>query len=98
MKENKLVDLSMEFAVEILKICEGIKGHYSMVNQVERSATSIGANIREAKYAYGRADFIAKRQYELASIAVPDLCALRAQFTIQIRAHPKAERFNSVGA
>ena len=37
-------------------------------------------------------------QYELASIAVPDLCALRAQFTIQIRAHPKAERFNSVGA
>ena len=28
-------------------------------------------------------------QYELASIAVPDLCALRAQFTIQIRAHPE---------
>ena len=25
---------------------------------------------------------------------MPDLCALRAQFTIQIRAHPKAERFN----
>ena len=28
-------------------------------------------------------------QYELASIVVPDLCALRAQFTNQIRAHPE---------
>lgn len=28
--------------------------------QLERSATSIGANIREARYAHGRADFIAK--------------------------------------
>ena len=27
-------------------------------------------------------------QYELASIAVPDLCALWAQLTVQIRAHP----------
>ena len=28
-------------------------------------------------------------QYELASIVVPDLCAQRAQFTNQIRAHPR---------
>ena len=27
-------------------------------------------------------------QYELASIAAPDLCALWAQLTVQIRAHP----------
>ena len=44
MAENKLADLSMDFAVEILKLCDGIKGHYSIVNQLERSATSIGAN------------------------------------------------------
>ena len=36
-------------------------------------------------------------QYELASIAAPDL-ALGAQITIQIRVHPKAERYISVGA
>ncbi len=41
----------MDFAVEILKISDSIKGHYSLVNQLERSATSIGANIREAKLA-----------------------------------------------
>ena len=54
MAENKLADLSMDFAVEILKMTDGIKGHYSLVNQLERSATSIGANIREAKYAHNR--------------------------------------------
>ena len=65
MKENKLADLSMDFAVEILKTCENIKGHYSLVNQLERSATSIGANIREAKYAHSKPDFISKLQISL---------------------------------
>ena len=65
MKENKLVDLSMDLAVNVIQFCERIKGHYSLVNQLERSATSIGANIREANYAHGKADFIAKLQIAL---------------------------------
>ena len=65
MAENKLVDLSMDFAVEILKMTDGIKGHYSLINQLERSATSIGANIREAKYAHSKADFVSKLQIAL---------------------------------
>ena len=36
-----------------------------MANQLERSGTSIGANIREAKYAHSKADFIAKLQIAL---------------------------------
>ena len=60
MKENKLVNLSMELAVNVIQFCETVEGHYSLVNQLERSATSIGANIREANYAQGKADFIAK--------------------------------------
>ena len=60
MPENKLADFSMDFAVKVLKITDGIKGHYSLINQLERSATSIGANIREAKYAHSKADFISK--------------------------------------
>ena len=39
MKENKLVDLSMDFSVKIIKLCEAIKGHYSLVNQLEKSDT-----------------------------------------------------------
>ena len=55
----------MDFSVKVIKLCENIKGHYSLVNQLERSATSIGANIHEANYAHGKADFIAKLQISL---------------------------------
>ena len=65
MAENKLADMSTEFAVKILKLTDSIKGHYSLTNQLERSGTSIGANIREAKYAHSKADFVAKLQISL---------------------------------
>ena len=63
--ESKLTELSMDFAVRVLELCDHIKGHYSLVNQLERSATSIGANIREANYAHSRADFVSKLQIAL---------------------------------
>lgn len=62
MSESKLRELSTAFAVKVIKQCETIKGHYSLVNQLERSATSIGANIREANYAHSKPDFINKLQ------------------------------------
>ena len=65
MAESKLRELSTDFAVKIIKLCENIKGHYSLSNQLERSGTSIGANIREAKYAHSKADFVAKLQISL---------------------------------
>ena len=65
MTENKLANLSIDFAVNILKMTDNIKGHYSLINQLERSATSIGANIREAKYAHSKADFVSKLQIAL---------------------------------
>ena len=46
MKENKLADLSMEFSVQVIHLCENIKGHRALVDQLERAATSVGANIR----------------------------------------------------
>ena len=65
MSESKLRELSTDFSVRIIRLCETIKGHYSLVNQLERSATAIGANIREANYAHGRPDFIVKLQIAL---------------------------------
>lgn len=67
MSENKLLDLSFEFAVAIVNLIDNIsvpKSSY-MINQLARAGTSIGANIREAQYAHGRADFIAKLQIAL---------------------------------
>ena len=65
MSENKLVDLSMAFAVDIVNLCNILKGNSSLTNQLLRSGTSIGANIHEANYAHSKADFIAKLQISL---------------------------------
>ena len=65
MADSKLRDLSTDFAVKVIKLCDSVKGHYSLVNQLERSSTSIGANIHEANYAHSKADFISKFQIAL---------------------------------
>lgn len=67
MKENKLADLSMDFAVEILSLVKELKQQKESVisNQIGRSGTSIGANIREANYAQGKKDFISKLEIAL---------------------------------
>lgn len=65
MAENKLADLSMEFSINTLKMLDNVKGHYALKDQLEKSSTSIGANIREAKYAQSKADFISKLQIAL---------------------------------
>lgn len=65
MGDNKLAELTMNFAVEILNVTETINGHYSLKNQLEKSSTSIGANIREARYAHSKADFASKLQIAL---------------------------------
>ena len=59
MADSRLRDLSTDFAVKVIKLCDSIQGHYSLVNQPERSSTSIDANIHEANYAHGKADFVA---------------------------------------
>ena len=68
MKENILIDLSKQFAVDIVNLCTEIKEHRKsnvLLNQLLRSGTSIGANIHEANYAASKADFINKFQIAL---------------------------------
>ena len=64
---NKLVDLSVSFAVEILNLVKFLKSQHETIisNQIGRAGTSIGANIHEAQYAHGKADFVAKLQIAL---------------------------------
>ena len=65
MTDNILIDLSMDFAIEIVNVCENIKGKSVLTNQILRSGTSIGANVHEANYAQSKADFITKMQIAL---------------------------------
>ena len=67
MSESKLRTQSMDFAVSIINLVKYLKEKRESIlsNQIGRSGTSIGANIREAQYAHGKADFIAKLQIAL---------------------------------
>ena len=65
MTDNILIDLSMDFSISIVNMCENIKGKSILTNQILRSGTSIGANIHEANYAQSKADFINKMQIAL---------------------------------
>ena len=67
MQDNKLVDLSFEFAKSIVNLVDNIKAPKSsyMIDQLARSGTSVGANIHEAQYAHSKADFIAKLEIAL---------------------------------
>ena len=63
MKDSELRNRSKALALHIIAVCDDIdtrKGRGVLVNQIVRSATSIGANIHEAKYAQSKADFISK--------------------------------------
>ena len=49
-KQNKLVDLSVAFAVEILNLVKYLKEQHETIisNQIGRAGTSIGANVHES--------------------------------------------------
>lgn len=67
MSESKLRTQSMDFAVSIINLVKELKLKKESIisNQIGRSGTSIGANIREAQYAHSKADFISKLQIAL---------------------------------
>ena len=72
MKESELRTRAKAFALHIIAVCDEIdtrKGRSVLVNQVIRSATSIGANIHEANYASSRADFVNKFHIALKECA-----------------------------
>jgi len=68
MPDSPLIVKSKTFALDVIQVCKYLrveKCESALINQFLRSGTSIGANIREAFYAHGKADFIAKLQIAL---------------------------------
>ena len=61
-KDNLIVDLSFDFSLKIIDYTELLesKRRYNLANQLFKSGTSIGANVREAQNAESKADFIHK--------------------------------------
>lgn len=68
MSESILRERAKEFAKRIVLLAREIKATKKesvLTNQLLRSGTSIGANIHEAQYAQGTADFISKLEIAL---------------------------------
>ncbi len=61
-KENLIVKLTFEFALDIIKFAEELENQrkYVVAKQLLKSGTSIGANVREAQNAESKNDFVHK--------------------------------------
>ena len=72
MKDSELRTRAKNLALHVIAACDTIdtrKGRGVLVNQIIRSATSVGANIHEANYASSKADFINKFHIALKECA-----------------------------
>ncbi len=72
MKESELRTRAKSLALNVISVCDEIdtkKGRGVLVNQIVRSATSVGANIHEATYASSKPDFINKFHIALKECA-----------------------------
>lgn len=72
MKENLLIDLSLDFSIIIDQVYKELcseKKEFILSKQLLRSGTSIGANINEANYAISKPDFINKMHIALKETA-----------------------------
>ena len=59
---NRIVDLTFRFSLKIIIFTERLeeKRKFTIANQLLKSGTSIGANVREAQNCESKADFIHK--------------------------------------
>ena len=62
LSDNLIVNLTFQFSLDIVKLSELLesKRKFAIANQIIRSGTSIGANVRESQNAESKADFIIK--------------------------------------
>ncbi len=69
-RENPIVELTFKFSLRMIEFCEvlDLKRQYNLSRQLFRSATSIGANVKEAQNAESRADFIHKMKISLKEV------------------------------
>lgn len=103
MADSVLRTKSKDFAKDIVFLCRNLKQsgvESTLINQLIRCGTSVGANIHEAQYAQGTKDFISKFEialkecneseywlellYETNSIAENDFKSFQTKF-IELR-------------
>ena len=69
-RENPIVELTFKFSLRMIEFCEQLdmNKQFNLSRQLFRSATPIGANVKEAQNAESRADFIHKMKISLKEV------------------------------
>jgi four helix bundle protein len=82
-KENLIVNLTFEFALDIVEFSEELEAlrKYAIANQILKSGTSIGANVREAQNAESKGDFIHKLKIAAKEADETEYFLLLCQFS-----------------
>ena len=71
MSESPLINKSLDFATDVVLLYETLskqKRDTTIVKQLLRSGTSVGANVNEAVYGNSKADFVSKLHISLKEI------------------------------
>jgi four helix bundle protein len=82
-KKNIILELTFQFALDIIEYCEGLemKRKFVIANQLLKSGTSIGANVREAQNAESKADFIHKMKIAAKEVEETEYWLLLCKFS-----------------
>jgi len=82
-KDNLIVNLTFEFALNIIEFTERLEADrkYVIANQLLKSGTSIGANVREAQNAESKDDFIHKLKIATKEADETEYFLLLCQFS-----------------
>ena len=85
-RENQILNLTFAFAVKIIDISELLENHRKFVlsNQILKSGTSIGANVREAQNSESKKDFIHKMKIAAKEADETEYWLLLCQSTSKI--------------
>ena len=83
----------MLFLLDVIRVFKkSSKCESTLINQFLRFGTSIGANIRDAFYAHGKADFIAKLQIAFTviftlTIRTQIVCCVKIKLFVLLNKH-----------
>ena len=82
-RENLIVNLTFEFSLQIIEFSESLEAarKYVIANQILKSGTSIGANVREAQNAESKNDFIHKLKIAAKEADETEYFLLLCQFS-----------------
>lgn len=93
-KENVILDLTFKFSLEAISFCEILETErkYVIARQLLKSATSIGANVREAQNAESKMDFVHKLKIALKEADETEYWLLLCEYS---KTYPSAVQLQS---